>query len=203
MSGGAGSGGDAGGAGPLLRVLGLVTDAYGGAGGIAQYNRDFWDALARMPGLAALDLLPRRGYGEGAPARIRLHSPRPGRAAYAATALTLAARLKPDIVICGHLFMAGLAAAAARIGGAHLVVQLHGIEIWRQPGAIRRGALERADLVLCVSRDTRARVLAATTLPPERVLVLPNTVAEDYVPGPRDEGTGEDRARARAGPASS
>lgn len=181
------------GSGTSPRVLGLVTEAYGGAGGIAQYNRDFWDALARIPGLGRLDLLPRhgqgheQGQGQGeatVPARIRLHRPRPSRAAYAAASLRLAASLRPDIVICGHLFMAGLAAAAARLCGARLVLQVHGIEIWREPGPIRRRALERADLALCVSRDTRARVLAAASLPPERVLVLPNTVAEDYAPGP-------------------
>ena len=31
-----------------LRVLALVTDAFGGHGGIAQYNRDFLSALANV-----------------------------------------------------------------------------------------------------------------------------------------------------------
>src|SRR5690242_1928869 len=33
-----------------IRVLALVTDAFGGHGGIAQYNRDFLGALARCDG---------------------------------------------------------------------------------------------------------------------------------------------------------
>lgn len=168
------------------RVLGLVTEAYGGNGGIAQYNRDFWDALAGLPGGAALDLLPRRGPArpDAVPAGLAVHPARRGRAAYAASALGLALRLQPDIVVCGHLFMVTLAALAARLSGAKLVVQLHGIEIWRDPGAVRRRALERADLVLCVSRDTRARLLTAADIAPERALVLPNTVADDYRPDP-------------------
>jgi phosphatidylinositol alpha-1,6-mannosyltransferase len=52
---------------------------------------------------------------------------------------------------------------------------------------MRRRSLEAADLVLCVSRDTRARVLAWADLPPERVRVAPNTVAERFTPGSRDE----------------
>lgn len=167
-------------------MLGLVTEVYGGGGGIAQYNRDFWGALAALPGTVELDLLPRRGEAGAAavPARLRVHPARAGRAAYAVAALRLALRLRPDIVVCGHLFMVALAAAAARLCGAKLVVQLHGIEIWREPGAVRRRALKRADLVLCVSRDTRARLLAAADIAPERAVVLPNTVADDYAPGP-------------------
>lgn len=173
------------GAGGGVRVLGLVTEAYGGAGGIAQYNRDFWGALADTPGIGPIDLLARSGgHGaDGVPGGLRLRRMRRGRAAYAASALRLALWRRPHVVVCGHLFMVTLAALAARLCGARLVVQLHGIEIWREPGGLRRRALERANLVLCVSRDTRARLLAAADLPPERAVVLPNTVAEDYEPG--------------------
>lgn len=167
-------------------MLGLVTEAYGGRGGIAQYNRDFYGALASLPGIRRIDLLARGGQA-GAhrlPGRLRVHPVRSGRASYAAAALRLALRLRPDIVICGHAFMVSLAAWTARLCGARLVVQLHGIEIWREPPAGRRRAIERADLVLCVSRDTRLRVLAATDARPERIVVLPNTVSDAYTPGP-------------------
>jgi phosphatidylinositol alpha-1,6-mannosyltransferase len=73
--------------------------------------------------------------------------------------------------------------------GAKLIVQLHGIEIWRRPSAVQRHALNSAHLIFCVSRDTRARVLKWSEIAAERVLVLPNTVAEEFRPG--------DRAKAR------
>src|SRR5215831_10660443 len=44
---------------PSLRVLALVTDAFGGYGGIAQYNRDFLSALARCDRVADVIVLPR------------------------------------------------------------------------------------------------------------------------------------------------
>src|SRR5215831_5711292 len=42
-----------------MRVLALVTDAFGGSGGIAQYNRDFLSALARCDRVADVIVLPR------------------------------------------------------------------------------------------------------------------------------------------------
>ena len=43
-----------------LRILALVTDAFGGNGGIAQYNRDFLSALARCDRVGEVIVLPRR-----------------------------------------------------------------------------------------------------------------------------------------------
>ena len=46
--------------------------------------------------------------------------------------------------------LAPLAAIIARLKGAKLIVQAHGIEAWPQPSWVRRVALEAADLVLTV-----------------------------------------------------
>jgi phosphatidylinositol alpha-1,6-mannosyltransferase len=86
-------------------------------------------------------------------------------------------------VFCGHLFMAPLAAMAARLAGARLVIQTHGVEAWPRPGALQRRAVDRADLVLSVSRYTRAQILGWSTIAPERVAVLPDTVGEAFTPG--------------------
>ncbi len=42
-----------------MKVLALVTDAFGGYGGIAQYNRDFLEAVARMEAVHQVIVLPR------------------------------------------------------------------------------------------------------------------------------------------------
>lgn len=167
------------------RVLALVTAAYGGRGGIAQYNRDYIQALVRTGAAGPVDILPRQQDGTPGdiPAHARQHPPVRGRLAYSAAAWMLAAKRQPDIVFCGHLYLAPLAAFICRLTGARLIVQLHGIEIWARPGPLRRRALEAADLVQCVSRDTRARALAAANLAPERAIVIPNTVMEDFQPG--------------------
>ena len=102
----------------------------------------------------------------------------PGRVRYALKALAVSFTRPIDFVFCGHLYMAPLAAAIAWLRGAKLVIQTHGIEAWPRPSRLQRAALEAADLVLCVSRYTRAAVLRWAAIAPERVLVLPNTVEE-------------------------
>ena len=169
-------------------MLALVTDAFGGHGGIAQYNRDFLRALA-APGsegvaVSPITVLPRHAPDQAAPPfGIQQMPQRPGRVAYALTALALAFTRPIDLVFCGHLYMAPLAAVIARLKGAKLLIQTHGIEAWPQPSRLQRAALEVADLVLCVSRYTRAAVLGWAAIAPECVLVLPNTVDEEFTPG--------------------
>jgi phosphatidylinositol alpha-1,6-mannosyltransferase len=168
--------------------LALLTDAYGGQGGIAQYNRDLTAALARVPSLAAIEILPRVAPVPAGvlPAEVKQHPPRSGRLAYVVAALGLAARFKPDVIFCGHLFMAPLGLALAKLFTARLIVQAHGVEAWTRPRKLQRLAVEQADLILAVSRDTRARVLDWANIEPERVRVASNTVGEEFTPGDGD-----------------
>lgn len=169
-------------------MLALVTEAFGGRGGIAQYNRDFLSSIAVgsaelpivvMPRLVACD-----DTGE-LPGNIFQRPASGGKVAYSLAVMKAARRLKPKTLFCGHLYMAPLAMLAARVARAKLIIQLHGIEIWREPKPSQRRALEAADLVLCVSRDTRKRVLAMAAIAPHKVRVLPNTVAAEFTPGDR------------------
>jgi phosphatidylinositol alpha-1,6-mannosyltransferase len=163
-------------------MLALVTDAYGGRGGIAQYNRDFFGALAEA-GLPSITVLPRQAPDSPrTPEPIEQLPAQPGRIAYSVAALRTALFRTVDVVFCGHLFMAPLAALIARLKGAKLIIQTHGIEAWPRPSRTQRMATERADLVLCVSRYTRAAVLSWAAIAPDRVLVVPNTVREGFTP---------------------
>jgi phosphatidylinositol alpha-1,6-mannosyltransferase len=166
------------------RWLALVTDAYGGRGGIAQYNRDFLSAIAECGTVSSIIVVTRHAPNRAVtPTRIRQASPRPSRLAYTVVALLTALRQRVDVVFCGHLYMAHLAAVIARLKGAKLVIQMHGTDAWARPSWPQRMAVEAADLVLCVSRHTRALVVGWAAIAPERVLVLPNTVADVFVPG--------------------
>jgi phosphatidylinositol alpha-1,6-mannosyltransferase len=165
-------------------VLALVTEAFGATGGIAQYNRDFLTVLAASPGVSSVTVLARRGSNAGAlPAGVVRARARNSRLGYSLAALVWAVSRPIDIVFCGHLFMAPLAAFIARLKRAKLVMQAHGIEAWPRPSRPQRAAAEAADLILCVSRHTRARVLGWCAIAPERVVVLPNTVAPAFRPG--------------------
>ena len=168
----------------LLHILALVTDAWGGRGGIAQYTRDLLSAWAHAPGVDGIVVLARQAPDRVLPPpMVRQLQARRGRIAYSLTALTEALRRPVDVVFCGHLFMAPLARLVARLKGARLVIQTHGIEAWPIPTPAQRAAVGAADLVLSVSRYTRAQVQSWASLPPERLLVLPNTVGEGFTPG--------------------
>jgi phosphatidyl-myo-inositol dimannoside synthase len=179
-------------------MLALVPDAFGGRGGIAQYNRDFLGALVQVGAVSRITVVPRQAPDRAAPPEgIEQTRALAGRAAYTVAALRAARSRRFEIVFCGHLFMVPLAALAAKLTKARLIVQTHGIEAWPCPSRLQRAALESADLVLCVSRHTRSAVLGWSTLAPERVIVVPNTVRDDFTPGPSATGgevtTGERR----------
>ena len=175
---------------PSLRVLGLVTDAFGGFGGIARYNRDFFSALAACNEISDVIILPRRRtalHGE-LPPRIRQLGPVENRGAYVLAALQATQVHSPiDIVFCGHLFMVPLAACIAKLIGARLWVQVHGIEAWQELSFLHRRAIETASLVTSVSRYTRWRLLEWVGIDPARVKILPNTVDPRFRPGPKPD----------------
>jgi phosphatidylinositol alpha-1,6-mannosyltransferase len=171
-----------------LRILALVTDAFGGHGGIAQYNRDFLSALARCDRVDDVIVLPRfRARSVGTlPAAVQQLCPVEGRLAYSLRALWTAIRRQPiDLVFCGHLFIAPLAAVIARVLNIPLWVQVHGIEAWRELSALQRRSVESATIITSVSRYTRRRLLQCVGTDPARVKVLPNTVGPQYRPGPK------------------
>jgi phosphatidylinositol alpha-1,6-mannosyltransferase len=171
-----------------LRILALVTDAFGGNGGIAQYNRDFLSALARCDRVGDVIVLPRfsaRSVGT-LPTAVQQLRPVEGRLAYSLAALWTAITHQPiDLVFCGHLFMAPLAAVIARVLNVPLWVQVHGIEAWRELSALQRRSVESATIITSVSRYTRRRLLQCVGTDPARVKVLPNTVGPQYRPGPK------------------
>jgi phosphatidylinositol alpha-1,6-mannosyltransferase len=172
-----------GGAPDMLNLLALVTDAFGGRGGIAQYNRDLLGAFAGS-GAVSIRVLPRLAPDpEMTPLGVHQERARLNRGFYIVSALWLALTERTDIVFCGHISMAPLCVFIARLTRARLVVQMHGIEAWQRPSKIHRAAIGTADLVLCVSRFTRMCVLGWAAIAPERVLVLPNTVRAAFAPG--------------------
>jgi phosphatidyl-myo-inositol dimannoside synthase len=169
-----------------MNALALVTDAFGGSGGIAQYNRDLIKALADVPGADRIVVLPRFGDGNGAalPRGVRQLKAQRGRLSYSLAALRAAAILGPfDFVFCGHVHLAPLGGALAAMLRVPLWLQLHGEEAWRQMRRAERWSAERARLITAVSRHTRRRFLSLAAVAPECVRVLPNTVDGGFAPG--------------------
>jgi phosphatidylinositol alpha-1,6-mannosyltransferase len=172
-----------------LRILALVTEAFGGRGGIAQYNRDFLAALAKCDQAGKMIVLPRFSSGsmDTLPTGVEQLRSVESRYAYSLTALWTAIMHRPiDFVFCGHLRMAPLAAGISRALNVPLWIQVHGVEVF-ELSALQRRSVESATMVTVVSRYTRRRLLQWVRIDPARVKVLANTVGPRYRPGPKPD----------------
>jgi phosphatidylinositol alpha-1,6-mannosyltransferase len=133
-----------------VRVLALVTDAFGVPGGIAQYNCHFLASLAACQQISEVIVLPRRSVASSdeLPLRVRQLRPVQGKLEYTLAAFWAAQACRDiRIVFCGHLFMAPLAAALAKLLRARLWIQVHGIEAWQEPSGVHQLCAERAALI--------------------------------------------------------
>src|SRR5437016_2847106 len=166
-----------------MHWLALVTDAFGGVGGIAQYNRDLFTAMAASRRIASLRILPRSAPGPVAPPEPLRQMPARGQLRFVASAVAAGFSSPVDAVFCGHFHFAPVASWIAKARGAKLIIQAHGIEVWRKPSNAWRAAIEASDVVLCVSRHTRRILLEWAVVTPERVLVLSNTASDEFTPG--------------------
>ncbi len=95
---------------------------------------------------------------------------------------------RTDILICGHLHHLAIA-WLARLFNPRLQYDLvaHGIEVWRPYSWLERRALSRARRILCVSEYTRHQMLRFhPALPPERLIVVPNTLDPFISPDTHD-----------------
>ena len=150
-----------------MNVLFLVTDAYGGHGGIALFNRELCAALDTE----RITVIPRviRGEIRDVPPHVTfVAAAANGKIAYM-RAVAAARRAKPDLVICGHINLLPLA-----FGNPLLVV--HGIEAWKR----RRAPLEKCRGIVSVSTLTRDRLVGWSGYAGP-TYVLPNAVhLEDY-----------------------
>jgi phosphatidylinositol alpha-1,6-mannosyltransferase len=172
----------------MAHLLALVTDAFGGHGGIARYNSDFLTALAASDVVDRVTVLPRlapKSIGKlptKVDQRLAVFNP----AHYALGACQAIARKpKIDVLFCGHLHMSHLAAALASMLRVPLWLQVHGIDAWTLPSKAVQWGAERASLVTAVSRYTKARMVKWWNGEPSRIHVLPNTVGADFYPAPK------------------
>jgi phosphatidylinositol alpha-1,6-mannosyltransferase len=172
-----------------------MTDAYGGYGGIAQYNRDLLSALSVAPGVRSIEVLPRLAPDPLGPLPdgVIQHQPHLNKLHYAFAAFAKAQANPPDIVINGHLYHGPLSRLIARQAGARMISQLHGTEVWHPLRKRHIAPLVQSDVVLTVSRDTLGRLRDQILCEPDNGVVLANTVQLEFKPGDRDA------ARARFG----
>ncbi len=174
-----------------VHILHLVTDAYGGHGGIALHNRDVLVSFAADPQVAAIVSIPRiaAAFDNAVPAKVTFDTAGTGgkRAYFANVWHHVRARRGFDAIWCGHINLAPIAWAAARLTGAPWALTIHGIDAWPRAASTRaRFFASRADLIVSVSQVTLDRFRSWCPVDPARCVVVHNAIhLEDYGMAPR------------------
>jgi asparagine synthase (glutamine-hydrolysing) len=173
-----------------FRALVLCTDAFGGHGGIAKFNRDLIGALAAMPACAEVVAVPRLMPSPAGtlPDRVRfVASAAGGKMRFARVAFSEAMQGPFDIVVVGHINLSTFGWLLARIKGAQSLLVIHGIDAWTQhaSGMVRR-SLRHLHRIVGVSRLTLERFASWSHVDDERLRLLPNCVdLARFSPGPK------------------
>lgn len=161
-----------------MRILLLTTDAYGGHGGIALYNRDIAEALAEIPEVEEIVIIPRNMPlpSEPIPDKVRFLSQAAGSKVRYIRAAISEARSQFDLVVCGHINLLPLAALLSLHIRAPLALMVYGIDVWQAPKALSRHLLQKLDAVWTISAITRDRMNAWAKLPEDKFVMLPNAI---------------------------
>ncbi|RYY41547.1 MAG: glycosyltransferase family 1 protein [Sphingomonadales bacterium] len=93
---------------------------------------------------------------------------------------------KPDVVVCGHLYLLPVCALIAKLRGARLDLLIFGIDAWEPTGRIADRLTGMVDHVVSISQVTLDRYLRWARPPRAGTALLPNAVhAADYGVGPK------------------
>jgi len=174
-----------------MKFLVLLTDAFGGHGGIAKFNRDLLHVLCTYPKTTEVTALPRKITGDVGvlPDRLiyRTQASR-GKAAYTYhLARVMTHRQSFDAIVCGHLHLLPLAALAALRYEAPLTLIVHGIEAWQKPRVLGlQRSLPSVNAFVSVSRFTKQRFLQWAPLREKQGHIIPDCVdLSKFGPGPK------------------
>lgn len=162
-----------------MRILVLTTDAFGGRGGIAKYNRDLLSALCQMPECEEVVAIPRAmpNAPEPMPAKLTYVTSGLGGKLHYVRAVLGAAMGRFDLVLCGHINLLPLAVLARLRSRAPLVLMVYGIDVW-QPHRSRlvNRLVARVDAVFSISRVTAQKFSAWSGIPEGAMPILPNAI---------------------------
>lgn len=176
------------------RILVLLTDGFGGHGGIAKFNRDLLGALCSHATTQQVVAVPRIAPDPTGPLPSNLEYRLDGLGGpigYARAVAKLLLWKKPfDRVVCGHINLLPFAMASAARWRADVTLVVHGIDAWQPTSRPLTNLLtSRIDRFVAVSDFTRQRFLAWARLREDQGHILPNCVdLEDFSPGPKSTG---------------
>lgn len=164
-----------------MRLLALLTDAYGGYGGISVYNRDVLNALCENPNIDEVVAFARHmpGTPEPIPAKLQYNSKGISglRSFISQVVRGLLQKGSYSAVFCGHINLIPLAWICAKRYRCPLILQIHGIDAWQPTGRkLTDYLVGKVDIVCSVSGYTRDKFLSWARVEPDRVNLMHNAV---------------------------
>ncbi|NVN98846.1 MAG: glycosyltransferase family 4 protein [Geobacteraceae bacterium] len=164
-----------------MKILCLMTDAFGGHGGISKFNRDLLTALCSHPDVDEVVAVPRLmpNLPGDLPAKLTyLTGGLNSKAGFVGEVLRLNSKRKHfDLIICGHINLTPLSFFCSIFSGAPLALIIHGIDAWQPTGSsIVNLVVKRVNLLISVSEYTKERFLGWAGLKDGRCVILPNSI---------------------------
>ena len=175
-----------------FRILALLSDGFGGFGGISKFNIDLLEALDACEIVERVYVLPRiisnpidRPIPESVVFNRKVAN---NKVLFVRKLLAfLLERQKIKLVICGHLNLLPLAAIAAFFCRARLILIIHGIEAWRPRNWLVRLTTRAVVSFVSVSQFSAEKFTLWSGVPMDRAFILPNSVdLNHFRPADRD-----------------
>jgi asparagine synthase (glutamine-hydrolysing) len=182
-----------------LRVFVLLTDGFGGFGGIAKFNRDFLAALCSHERVEEVMALPRvmPHAPEQLPPKLNyVRSSLGGKRRYIRSVIGNAKKFRAanrpgaqTLIICAHIHLLPAALLARRICGGNLHLIIHGVEAWKPTrNRLANACVRRINGFISVSNVTKRRFMRWSRLRDDQGIVLPNCVdLSAFAPGPKPD----------------
>ena len=165
-------------------VLFLATDAYGGTGGIALYNRDAIAALDVNARVTSIIVVPRVVATALEPIPKKAVFDQSGLGSAVAYVRAIGRHIRSNrnigVIYCGHVNLIPIAYLASKWLNIPWALCLYGVEAWQPiPRFLPRVLAKYADLVISLSEVTHERFLAWCPIAPSRCCIVPNAVHLD------------------------
>jgi phosphatidyl-myo-inositol dimannoside synthase len=175
-----------------MKILALITDGYGGSGGIARYNRDLLAALCSYSKCEKVIAIP----------RVMPNPPEslPGKLTYVTDAINNKIKYvfivlkylliyRFDLIVCGHIHLLPLAAVFRLIApNAKLVVTLYGLDAWQNHRQIMPWMIRKVDTFVSISEFTKKKFLSwAKGVKASWCILPPGVDFQRFTPGSKNQ----------------
>jgi len=175
-----------------MRVLALVSDAYGGIGGIAKFNRDLIDSLGTLRGCTSIVAIPRslhNSIGELPQKLNYITSGIGGKIIYTYTVLKYIFKNDMDLIVCGHINLLPIAFLAHFLTKAPVLLIVHGIDVWSPTrNRLINYLIGKIDGLISVSNVTQTKLSSWANIKNVRKFILPNSIdLERFYPGDKSQ----------------